>query len=104
MRLFLTLPCPNDKFGGIGEEAARDIYWRICLLPSDDIQDLVTKFRKAVGNREDVVVCATNPDGAIVFQLLATQAKPFQVEFLHLLWALAFVPFPLIHANYFPAL
>lgn len=50
MRHFLHLSCPNDKLGGIGEKATRDVGRRIGLLPRDHVQNLVAKLGQTVGH------------------------------------------------------
>ena len=47
MRHLLRFPCPYHKLSGIGEEPARDIHWRIGLLPSDDVENSVAELRQA---------------------------------------------------------
>ena len=80
---FPHLPCPNDKFRGVFEVAARNVDRWICLLPSDDIQNLVAKFSQAISHRKDVVVSATNPYSTIILQFVTTQTQPFHIERHH---------------------
>ena len=80
MRHFLHLSCPNDKLGGIGEKATRDVGRRIGLLPRDHVQNLVAKLGQTVGHGKNIVVSAADPNGAIVLEFVATEAQPLPVE------------------------
>lgn len=60
------LACPDDELGGVGEVAAGDVWRRVGLGPRDDVENLETQFGEAVGDGEDVVVGAGNPDGAVL--------------------------------------
>lgn len=53
----------------------------------------------ATENMKYVVMCARDPDGAVVFQLLTAQTNPPTVERRHTLGRAALVPFALVHAH-----
>ena len=95
---------PDNKLRWIREIAARDIGRRICLGPCNDIKNLVAKFRQTVGHRKDIVVCAGNPDGAIVLQFLPAQRQPLHVKGINLLLRHAFIPVAFIHTNHLAVL
>ena len=50
------------------------IYKRISLLPRYYIQNLISKFRKTICHRKDIVISATYPYCAIIFQFVTAQA------------------------------
>lgn len=104
MRNFLTFPRPNDKLGGVCEETARDVGWRIGFLPRDDIQYLVPQLRQTVSHRKYVVVCAAYPYCAVVLEFLTAEAKPRPVPFHHIFLRLGLVPFAFIHAYHLSTL
>ena len=66
MRMPGRLARPDDELRRIGEVAARDVGRRVCLCPRNDVQYLEAQFCQAVGHGEDVVVCAGNPDCAVL--------------------------------------
>ena len=66
---FLHFSCPDYKLCRISKETTRDISRRISLLPRYYIQNLISKFRKTICHRKDIVISATYPYCAIIFQL-----------------------------------
>ena len=104
MRYFWQLPCPNDEFCGIGEITARYVWWWIGFRPSDNIQYFKTKFQQLLLNAENVVMGARNPNGGIIFHMLATSRKPPQVKRVHLLRSGWLIPNTFVNAYYFPTL
>lgn len=97
---FLHLSCPDDKLGGVGEEATGDVGGRIGLLPRDHVQNLVAQLGQTVGHGEDVVVSAADPNTAVVLELVATQAQPLPIERPHVLLRLPLVPRSLVHTHH----
>ena len=100
MRNFWQLPCPNDKFCGIGEIAARYVWRWIGFRPSDNIQYFKTKFQQLLLNAENVVMGARNPNGGIIFHMLATSRKPPQIKRVHLIRSGWFIPNAFVNAYY----
>lgn len=96
--------CPDDELSGVGKEGARDVDGRVGFLPGYDVQDFESQLCKAVGYREDVVVRARDPNGAVVYQFVTAETQPFHVELLHFFWRLAFVPIAFIDADDLAAL
>lgn len=96
--------CPDDKLGGVGEEATGDVGGRIGLLPRDHVQNLVAQLGQTVGHGEDVVVSAADPNTAVVLELVATQAQPLPIERPHVLLRLPLVPRSLVHTHHLAAL
>lgn len=62
MRNYLFSTRPDNELGGISEITAREIRRGIGLLPGYDIENLVVKFRQAMSNLKDVMICATYPN------------------------------------------
>src|SRR5574344_2012510 len=98
MRLLFALACPDDELRRVSKVSARNIWRRIGLCPSDAIQNLVSQLRQAVGNRENVMVSAADPDSAVILQLLAAHRQPLIVEIVHLFWSNPLILITLIHA------
>ena len=100
MRNFWQLPCPNDEFCGIGEITARYVWRWIGFRPSDNIQYFKTKFQQLLLNAENVVMGARNPNGGIIFHMLATSRKPPQVKRVHLIRSGWLIPNAFVNAYY----
>ena len=66
----MHLSCPDYKLCRIGKETAGDISRRIGLLPRNHIQNLISKFRKTISYRKDVVISAAYPYRTVVLQLV----------------------------------
>lgn len=96
-----ALACPNDELGRIGEVAAGNIGRRIRFCPRHDIKNLKAQLGEAIGNGEDVVVGAGNPDGTVVLQLIAAEAYPALVEVVDFLGCATMIPFTLVDRDYF---
>ncbi len=101
---FGRLACPDDELCGVGEVAAGDVGRRVGLGPRDDVENLEAQFSEAVGDGEDVVVGAGNPDGAVVLHLVAAEAYPAFVEVVDFLGRAAAVPFALVDGYDFAGL
>ena len=66
VRTLCALACPDDELGRVSKVAAGDVGRRVGLCPCDYVENLETQFRETVGNGEDVVIGAGNPDGAVL--------------------------------------
>ena len=104
MRHLLRFPRPYHKLSGIGEEPARDVHWRIGLLPCDDVENPVAELRQAVSHRKDIMICARNPYRTVLLQFLPAHPEPLHIPLPHFLGSLTLVPFPLVHAHHLSAL
>ena len=104
MRHFLLLSCPDNELCGVSEVSARDIGWRICLRPRDDVQNLESQLRQLICHGEDVVIGTRNPDGPILLQVFPASRNPLLVELVDMFRRTALVPFTFIHAHHLSAL
>lgn len=99
----LLFSCPDNKLGRVFEIATRDVDWRIRFLPGDNIQYFVAKFGQAIGHRKNIVISATYPNRAVVFQLVTAQAQPLHIEGHHILLRLTLIPIAFIHTHHLAA-
>ena len=66
VRTLCALACPDDELGRVSKVAAGDVGRRVGLCPCDYVENLEAQFGEAVGDGEDVVIGAGNPDGAVL--------------------------------------
>lgn len=104
VRHLLLLPRPDHELGAVGEVTAGDVGWRIGLRPGDDVEDFEAQLRELVGYREDVVVGARNPDGAVLLEVVTATGNPLLVEVVDVLGRTSLVPVALVDAHHLSAL
>ena len=83
----------------MSEKTARKIRRRIRLRPGDAVQNAEIQLIQHLRNRKNIVICARNPDCAVVLQMRAAGRKPFSIELIVLFKALRFIPVALVHAH-----
>ena len=66
MGTLYALTCPDDELGRVSEVASGNVGRRVGLCLCDHVEDLEAQFGEAVGDGEDVVIGAGNPDGAVL--------------------------------------
>ena len=98
------MPCPQDIFSGMGEVPTRKVRWRVGLDPGYAVEDLVSEFSEATGDREDIMICPTYPDSAAGFQFVAAGFKPGVVEFIVFFKSFRFVPCAFVYGDHPSAL
>lgn len=95
---------PKDVFCGMSEVPAGKIWGRVGLYPGDAVENLVSEFREAAGDREDIVVCSAYPDGAVGFQFVAAGFKPGAVKLVVFFKAFGLVPGAFVYGDHLSAL
>lgn len=91
---------PDYKLRTVCEVSARNVWWRISLRPSYDIQYFKAELYQLLLNTEYIMVCSRYPDSCIFLHVVATSCKPTQIESIHFLRCNRFVPFALVHTDY----
>ena len=94
------MSCPQDIFSGMGEVPTRKVRRRVGLDPGYAVEDLVPEFSEAAGDREDVVVGATYPDGAVGFQFVAAGFEPGAVESVVFFESFGFIPCTFVYRDH----
>ena len=98
----LRLCSPQYNFCRVSECSASQIRRRIGFFPNDVIQQTIPVLQESHAYARIDMQSAADPDSASRLQDPLALRYPLQIELMVSIYALTFIPFPLIYTHHFP--
>ena len=83
MLMFFIFSCPNNIFCCKIKIVARQSWFGVCFLPTDNVENLITKFLHTGSYREYIMVGSCNENGTSILQSFSTCHQPLSVKIIN---------------------